>query len=65
MLLRNMALAIGASVVLASGSDLSLFDSLSALGGGDLLPAALVVVGVILVASMLWTAATLGTRGER
>jgi uncharacterized membrane protein YphA (DoxX/SURF4 family) len=64
MLVRNIALAIGASVVLARGSDLSLFDPLNAPGGGDLLPAALVVIGAVLVASMLWTAAML-TRGER
>jgi hypothetical protein len=50
LLVRNLALAGVASVAWTAGQDVPLVGSLGEPGGADLLPAALVVVGLALAA---------------
>ena len=58
MLSRNLLVALMGAVVMLGGSGVNVFDGLRAPGLGELLPALLVVAGVILITWMVVQAST-------
>jgi hypothetical protein len=64
MLVRNAALALAAAVVMVRGEGGGPLQGFAPPRAGELLPAALVVVGVVFVAFIAWQAALM-TRGHR
>jgi hypothetical protein len=58
MLIRNLLVAVTGAVVMLGGAGVSVFDGLRAPGSAEVLPAILVVAGVILITWILVQAST-------
>ncbi|MGH2753684.1 MAG: MauE/DoxX family redox-associated membrane protein [Actinomycetota bacterium] len=64
MLMRNSMLGVVAGILLLQGEDVAMFSGLGAPRGSEIVPVALVIVGLSAAAWALWVASSLFRKGQ-